>query len=437
MDFYNLCWAIPFIGIILSMSFLPLILPIFWQRHHGKVPFFWVGIYLIGVAYNFGINHIPTAVLEPIISDYLSFIIQISTLYIISGGIYIEFNQKGNAWFNTIFLFCGSFLAGWIGTTGAATLLIRPLLRANSGRSYQSHIVVFFIFLVANIGGIMTPLGDPPLFIGFLKGIDFFWFSKNLYPYWFITTITLCVIFFMLDSYLLQKEKPITNVDSQNNINIVLKGTNNIILLALVLAVVITCNFTNTFSIGGLSFHYSSLLRNSLLCLIAIISMKITPHTIRKQNTFSLEPLKEIALLFMGIFITVDPIIHILHLGHEGPCRCLYDFMSCNNEFVPSRFFWISGLLSSFLDNAPTFLIFFHLASGNAQILMTTQAHLLTAFSLSTVFMGALTYIGNAPNLMVVSIAQSLKVKTPSFLKYMLWAWGILGPILLAISWCL
>lgn len=435
MDFYNLCWAIPFGGIILSMSFLPLIAPSFWHKHHGKVPFFWVCIYLVSVAYHFGATNVAKAVFEPIVSDYLSFIIQISTLYIVSGGIFIDFTQKSNALFNTLFLFCGSLLAGWIGTTGAATLLIRPLLRANAERSYHSHLIVFFIFMVANIGGVMTPLGDPPLFIGFLKGIDFFWFMKNLYPYWIATTLILCAIFYALDSFLLRKEKPIATTTPAKEI--VIKGYNNIILLTIVLAIVISCNFPNTFTIGHESFQYSSIIRNSLLLCVAIISMKITPASIRKQNEFSLEPMKEIALLFMGIFITVDPIIHILHLGHDGPCGCLYNFMEQNNEFIPSRFFWISGLLSSFLDNAPTFLIFFHLASGNAQMLMTTQAHLLTAFSLSTVFMGALTYIGNAPNLMVVSIAQSLKVKAPSFLQYMLWAWGILGPILLIISWCL
>jgi len=436
MEFISALWVIPFLGIILSMSLLPLLCPHFWERHCSYVPSFWTMAYLLPVACFFGIDKVPLAILEPIISDYIPFVILISTLYIVSGGIYVDFPRGNGALFNTIFLFFGSIIAGIIGTTGAAALLIRPFLRANSGRKYKTHLTIFFIFLIANIGGAATPLGDPPLFIGFMKGIDFFWFIKHLYKFLFSTTIVLCLLFFIIDSTLFKKEN-LTPRKSDSYVHFEIQGLSNVILIIFVLMAVILCNFDGNIKIGHEEFAVSSMVRNFLLLMISAVSLKTTPTEIREKNQFSIAPIKEIAELFAGIFITVTPIINILHQGTGGAFGHLFEWIAPGGEFIAGRCFWISGMLSSILDNAPTFLIFFHLTSGDPTVLMTVKSHILTAFSISTVFMGAMTYIGNAPNLIVKSVALDHKIKMPSFLGYMGWSIVILVPVFVIVSYFL
>ncbi len=437
MEFTSPLWAIPFLGIILSMSFLPLLAPTFWNKHAGKVPFFWVFAYLLLVGGNFGLNAVVETVVEPIVTDYIPFIILISTLYIVSGGIFVDFPRGYGPVFNTLFLFFGSVIAGWIGTTGAAMLLIRPFLRANANRKYKTHLMIFFIFLVANIGGAATPLGDPPLFIGFLKGIDFFWFIQNLYPVLFATITGLCLLFFVVDAILFRIDKEAFFEAGKDTSRFVLRGKTNLCLIASVSAVVVLCNFEGGITIFGETFNYASMLRNLLLITISLISIKVTAPTIRQKNNFTFLPIREIAELFAGIFITVTPIIAILHQGVDGEFRSIFDWVAPAGNFIASRCFWVSGLLSSILDNAPTFLIFFHLTSGDAETLMTIKSYILKAFSISTVFMGALTYIGNAPNLMVKSVSAHYGIKPPSFLGYMVWSLAILLPIFFIISYFL
>lgn len=433
MDFSNLLWAVPFLGIIFSMSFLPLIAPNFWGKYGSFIPFGWTTLYLVAVSCFFGFKEIIPAIFEPLFNDYVSFIVQISSLYIVAGGIFIDFPKGKGPVFNTIFLFLGSLLAGWIGTTGAAMLLIRPFLRANAKRKYKVHLMVFFIFLIANIGGAATPLGDPPLFIGFLKGVDFFWFIQNLYPVLFCTIIALCGLFFIIDTILFKKETGHYEF-KRDNVSFFIKGNRNLFLLILILATVILCQFKGSFTLFGEHYNYSSVLRNTILCAISWLSLKSTHKTIREENGFSFAPIREVAEFFIAIFITVSPILSILSKGENGALAMIFNWIAPGGEFILSKCFWASGLLSSVLDNAPTFLIFFHLASGNAMELMTSKASILSSFSISTVFMGALTYIGNAPNLMVRSISTNYGVKTPSFIGYMGWSIGILAPIFLVIS---
>ena len=436
MDFESFFWAIPFLGIIFSMSFLPLIAPNFSEKHGGTVPFAWTAIYLACVAWFFGFRELIPATLEPLLNDYVSFIIQIATLYVVAGGIFVDFpNGKGPV-FNTMFLFFGSLLAGWIGTTGAAMLLIRPFLRANAQRKYKVHLMVFFIFLVANIGGAATPLGDPPLFIGFLKGVDFFWFIQHLSPVLFGTIFVLCGLFYIVDTILFKKETG-RFAASHDSVSFVIKGARNLFFLVMVLFTVILCQFESSFEIAGQTYNYSSILRNVILVSIAVLSLKLTHKNIREENGFTFAPIREVAEFFVAIFITVAPILSILSKGENGSLAMIFNWIAPGGEFILSKCFWASGLLSSVLDNAPTFLIFFHLASGNAAELMTTKAAILTSFSISTVFMGALTYIGNAPTLMVRSISEQHGIKVPSFLGYMVWSVGILAPIFSVISWLL
>jgi Na+/H+ antiporter NhaD/arsenite permease-like protein len=380
-----------------------------------------------------GVAHVIPAICEPIITDYLPFIILISALYIVSGGIFISFSRGHGPIFNTAYLFVGSIIAGWIGTTGAAALLIRPFLRANQGRKYTVHLMVFFIFLVANVGGAATPLGDPPLFIGFLKGVDFFWFIRHLFPILFGTITVLCGIFFLLDLILFRLDLGITYERSEGPF-LQIQGMGNVILIVMILLVVIFCNFDGAFILYGERFSYASILRNTLLAIISLVSLKITPTEIRRKNDFSFAPIREIAELFAGIFITVAPIIDMLHRGPNGEFGWIFEWIAPGGEFLASRCFWASGILSAILDNAPTFLIFFHLTSGDPHVLMTLKSNILMAFSISTVFMGALTYIGNAPNLIVKSISVNHGVRVPSFMGYMKWSCLILLPIFVVIS---
>jgi Na+/H+ antiporter NhaD/arsenite permease-like protein len=374
--------------------------------------------------------------MEPLLGDYIPFIVLIATLYVVAGGIFVSFSRGFGPFFNTAYLFVGSMIAGWIGTTGAAALLIRPFLRSNLGRKYTTHLMVFFIFLVANIGGAATPLGDPPLFIGFLKGVDFFWFIKNLYMVLGGTITVLCVIFFIIDFILFRLDQGIY-YEKVDGAFLKINGLENIILIVIILLVVIFCNFSGEFMIYGEKFSFASALRNSLLFVISLISLKITPTEIRAKNDFSFAPIREIAELFAGIFVTVAPIIDILRQGMAGEFRRIFEWIAPGGEYIAERCFWISGMLSAILDNAPTFLIFFHLTSGDPHMLMTVKSNILTAFSISTVFMGALTYIGNAPNLIVKSISIHHGVKVPSFLGYMGWSILILGPIFVVISYFL
>ncbi|MDR0968377.1 MAG: sodium:proton antiporter [Holosporaceae bacterium] len=434
MEFNSPLWSIPFLGIILSMSFLPLLCPKFWRKYDSCVPLFWTAAYLFCVAYFFGVKQIVPAVLEPIITDYLPFIILIASLYIVSGGIFVDFPRGYGPFFNTAFLFFGSVVAGWIGTTGAAALLIRPFLRANSGRAYSTHLMVFFIFLVANVGGAATPLGDPPLFMGFLKGIDFFWFIKHVYPFLIGTTLTLCALFFIIDYILFKIDLGIEYEKRTDEPIFKIEGLRNVGLIALILLTVILCNFKGGFVLFGENFSYSSILRNFILLAVAFLSLKITPSEIREKNDFLFDPIKEIAELFAGIFITVAPVVHILSQGTHGTFAPLFNWIAPNGEFAASKCFWVSGMLSSILDNAPTFLIFFYLTSGDPNILMTLKSNVLTAISISTVFMGALTYVGNAPNLIVRSVSVKHGLKVPSFLGYIVWSATILGPIFFVIS---
>lgn len=434
MEFSSLLWAVPFIGILFSMSFTPLLFPKFWSKWGKYVPAFWTLIYLVSIACVFGISIAFDAAFKPTFDHYIPFIILISSLYIVSGGIFIDFPRGKGLLFNVSFLFIGSLLSGLIGTTGATALLIRPLLRANTNRQYKTHILVFFIFLIANVGGVSTPLGDPPLFIGFLEGVDFFWFATNLYKYQLAVTLLLCFIFFTVDLLLLKKETPVILAKDETSPRIVFEGKRNFVLILCILITVMFCNFDGNFILIGEKFSYASLLRNSILMFIAVISLKLTPSSVRKRNSFSLEPIKEVVNLFASIFITVAPIIAMLHQGTDGSLKFVFDWIAPNGSAVASRCFWVSGLLSSTLDNAPTFLIFFHMLSGNAIELMTVKANLLAAISISTVFMGAMTYIGNAPNLMAKSIAQSYGVNAPSFIAYMAWSIGVLIPIFFVIS---
>ena len=437
----SLPWVIPFVGMLLSIAVGPLLAPVFWMRHYGKVALFWAFAFLIPCAAIFGGHTALHVWLHAILLEYIPFIVLLAALFAVSGGIRIKGRFAGTPVSNTGILCAGAILAGWMGTTGAAMLFIRPMLRANAHRKYQVHSVVFFIFLVGNIGGALTPLGDPPLFLGFLKGVDFFWTARHLSSLMVLLCVLLLGIYFLIDSMLYRKEgSPVSAEagDAQEKRGV--EGTVNILLLLGIIGTVLMSGVWKpgvTWHILGIPLELQNIARDGILIVLAVASMFLTSKEIRERNDFSHEPIEEVAKLFFGIFVSMIPAIAILKAGEAGALAPLVSLVNEGGQPHDALYFWITGALSSFLDNAPSYLVFFNTAASTfagtgadpAQTLMTTMASTLTAISAGAVFMGACTYIGNAPNFMVRSIAVHTGVKMPSFFGYMAWSVCLLLPL--------
>ena len=525
-------WTIiPFIGMLLSIAIVPLINFHFWEHHYGKFSLAWIAILSIPflIAYKgdgwYEIVHI-------VLLDYVPFIILLAALFTCAGGICLKGSLRGSPVVNTILIAIGTALASWMGTTGAAMLLIRPILRANEWRKYRVHVVVFFIFLVANIGGSLTPLGDPPLFLGFLKGIDFFW-TMALLPAMIPVVIILLIIFFIVDTVLFKKEGEPPDDGEKEPLR--LQGVWNFVLIAGIIGAILwsksladgpfkdhsvaqkmapqieaaeekmastkakletyakehendtTIKFDKSnheyyelrenhlharaavnslraqkthdenrgISIFGVTVPYFNLVRDGLLILIALISLLYTPMyktvkdehghklpepsqletNVRAANGFTWEPILEVAKLFIGIFVCMIPALKILQAGIDGSLSTVVlAVQTTTNDPVNAMYFWLTGVLSSFLDNAPTYVVFFNTAGGDPTSLMGPMSQTLLAISCGAVFMGANTYIGNAPNFMVKAIAEENGVRMPSFFGYMIWSVVILVPIFVIVT---
>lgn len=428
-------WVIPFACMLLSIALGPLTVPHFWEHHFGKVAAFWAIAYIVPFSFIYGFDLGFYQFLHTLFLEYISFIVLLFALFSISGGICLTGSLVGTPIVNAVILLIGTILASWMGTTGAAMLLIRPLLRANAHRKYKVHTIVFFIFLVANIGGSLTPLGDPPLFLGFLKGVSFFWTTQYLLlPYIFISAILLC-LYFATDKYLYQKEGNLVPENMNNQEPLRLEGSQNLLLLAGVVIGVLISGIWKPghFTIYEIEIEWQNIVRDTWLFFLALLSLKITKTETRRKNDFNWEPIAEVAKIFAGIFISMIPAIAILRAGEHGALKSIITLVSTNGEPNNIMYFWLTGILSSFLDNAPTYLVFFNTAGGDPVYLMT-HVQTLLAISAGAVFMGANTYIGNAPNFMVRSIAESSGVNMPSFFGYMAWSFLILIPIFILIT---
>ena len=430
-------WALPFACMLLSIAILPLLTPHFWHHHFGKVAAFWALAFLAPFAMRFGVELAVYEVLHTVLQEYIPFIILLLALFTVAGGVRLTGSLAGTPVVNTLLLAIGTVLASWMGTTGAAMLLIRPLLRANAHRRYKVHSVVFFIFLVANVGGSLTPLGDPPLFLGFLKGVSFFWTTVHMLPLMLLVSGLLLAVFFVLDTVLFGREgRPVPPRQANQNgqdcgERLGIEGGVNLLLLAGVVGAVLMSGFWKPgveFTVYHVGVELQNLVRDVILLGIAGLSMKLTDPRSRMENDFSWGPIVEVAKLFGGIFISMIPAIAILKAGENGALRSVIQMVTHDGQPVNVMYFWLSGLLSSFLDNAPTYLVFFNTAGGDAAHLMHDMSQTLLAISAGSVFMGANTYIGNAPNFMVRSIAEEQGVKMPSFFGYMAWSCGILVP---------
>lgn len=441
-------WSVvPFAGMLLSIAVFPLVKPVWWEKRQLHVAAFWSAVFLVPFALAYGLEETGVQLAEVVVLDYVPFIVLLLGLFVVSGGIHVKGTMAGTTKNNVVLLAIGTLLASWVGTTGAAMLLIRPVLRANAWRRNKTHIVVFFIFLVANIGGCLTPLGDPPLFLGYLRGVPFFWTLQHIWPLLLLNSVVLLGVFALVDRHFVKKEglegEEALELEEEavERVPVRIEGLRNLWYLALIIVAVVLngaipqtreCLDPATGLVWGvdvcegvhLGFNY--FLQIGLIGLAAILSLATTPRALREKNDFEWAPIAEVAKLFIGIFVTMIPALALLRaygaeLGIDAPLK----------------FFWATGALSSFLDNSPTYVVFLtaagSLGAGGATAVATTvgavASNVLLAISAGAVFMGAMTYIGNAPNFMVKSIAERSGVKMPSFFGYMGWSLAILVPL--------
>lgn len=432
----SLLWGVPFIGILLSIALIPLFFPKIWHHHFGKISALWCLGFLIPCWTVYGPDITTHNVLHTILLEYIPFIILLFSLFTTTGGLQVIGGFRGTPFGNTVILTAGSLIASLIGTTGASMLLIHPLIKANSKRQHKTHIIIFFIFLVSNIGGILTPLGDPPLFLGFLKDVPFFWPAQHLLIPLLIVGIPLISFFYVLDSWFFKKERfhPHTHFSVQK---LQIKGAINLVFLAGILGGVLLSGIWRSgivFDVFGVSLKLENCLRDVALLVFSALSLRLSPKEARYANHFNWAPMVEVSKIFAAIFITVDPVLAMLGAGANGPFASLFELVLQNGAPNDVMYFWLTGILSSFLDNAPTYLVFFHMAGGNAEILACACYKTLIAISSGAVFMGAMTYIGNAPNFMVRSVAEQEGIKMPSFFGYMAWSIPILGVLFLILT---
>jgi Na+/H+ antiporter NhaD/arsenite permease-like protein len=436
----SLWWALPFASLLLSIATGPLLYAHFWEHHYGKIAAVWAALVVVPMALSFGFDTALTSVLHTMLLEYLSFIILLFALFTIAGGILVAGNIHGTPAMNALLLLIGACLASVVGTTGASMIMIRPVIRANDNRPFNAHVIVFFIFLVSNIGGSLTPLGDPPLFVGFLRGVDFFWTTQHLLIETLFVGAVVLAAFFALDLWFHNREDGQPKIkDPTPDSKVRIRGLPNLPLLAGVIGAILlsaTWKPGVVFDVHGVHVELQNLVRDVIIVALALVSLAISRKEYRRANGFNWGPILEVAKLFAAIFICIIPVIAILKAGMDGALSPLVALVT-GPDGAPAdlAYFWMTGILSSFLDNAPTYLVFFELAGGDPQHLMTTLATTLAAISTGAVFMGANTYIGNAPNFMVYAIARESGVKMPSFFGYMLWSGAVLVPTFVVAGW--
>lgn len=433
--------CIPFAGLLLCIAVLPLIKPEWWEKYRLAVVAFWSIAFIVPFALTHGFSEAAETVLECIINDYLGFIVLLFGLFCVAGNITLEGDLAGSPRVNVILLGLGTLLSSWVGTTGASMLMVRPVIKMNSWRKRKTHIMVFFIFLISNIGGCLTPIGDPPLLMGFSRGVPFFW-SMRLLPVFLLNLVVMLTVFYWIDrkAYchdIARGRKPDI---SRPGTKIKLRGMHNLVFLVMIVVAVILSGILPHMSlfktvegmVRGIPIYkevvltYPSLIEIVIILLAAWLSFKTTSLKIRKKNHFTWGAIEEVAVLFVGIFITMQPALMLLKSmgGSLGITK-------------PFEMFWATGALSSFLDNTPTYLVFLTTAGamdfteGISTALGTVPVTMLMAISCGAVFMGANTYIGNAPNFMVKAISEENGIRMPSFFGYLLWSLAFLVPVFL------
>jgi Na+/H+ antiporter NhaD/arsenite permease-like protein len=421
---YALVWALPFAGLLLTIAAAPVMMRHHWERHYAVIALGWALAFVVPDLAFAGGRRTAEQLVAIMLDEYLPFVVLVGALYIVTGGIRITGAPRGTPTVNTLILAAGTFIASVIGTPGAALLVLRPLLRANRHRNRSAHVFVFFILLVANIGGSLSPLGDPPLLLGFLRGVPFFWPTVHLALPTALLAGGLLVTFYAVDRFMHARYDRGGAAEAEAE-TLGVEGTANIVLLAAAVgAILLRALWRNADALAVMGTRWSvvAIASNALLVAVAALSLALTRPATRRLNAFGWTPLVEVAILFAAIFVTLVPVTAMLEAGAAGPAAPLYARMFVDGAPDLSLFFRVTGILSGFLDNAPTYLAFFGLAGGDAARLSGPLAPTLVAISAGACYFGGLSYIGNAPNLMVKAIVESHHVRMPSFLGYIGWA---------------
>jgi Na+/H+ antiporter NhaD/arsenite permease-like protein len=432
-------WAgAPFAGLLLSIALGPLLVTRLWHLHYDKAAALWAILALVLLVAAQGLAPAFAAFVHAFLLDYLPFILMLFALYTAAGGVVVRGLPKATPLGNCLMLAAGTLAASFIGTTGASMILIRPLLRANAGRPRRTHVVIFFIFLVSNIGGALSPLGDPPLFFGFLRGIEFFWPLRNLWLQTLCMTLAVLLAFFCVDLFFFRSEtaavgRPVKPFVSDKRFEIAGKANIALILIAGG-AIIASAVWRPGIELNVLGTHValSALTRDAIMLAIGFVSLAVTGKDLRSENGFRWEPFEEVAKLFAAIFTCIIPVMAMLAANAHGPFASIIGLLSRADGTPNDKvYFWATGLLASLLDNAPTYLVFFGVAGGDPAQLMGPLSKTLAAISLGAVYMGALTPIGNAPNFMIYTMALRARVPMPGFFGYIVWSAAVLIPILM------
>ena len=434
MPYQTLDWGLPFVGLLLTMAIAPLATPRLWGRHYGKLVGLWALAYVLRDLLHEGAGAAGRRLLDMGLNTYLPFVLLLGALFVITGGLRIRGAPHGTPGVNTVLLAMSTAVSSCIGAPGTAMLMLRPLLRANRHRRHTAHVYVFYIFLVCNIGGALTPLGNPPLFLGYLRGVPFFWPMMHL----FLPTVTLAAavlaIFYAVDRHFYRRHaKPgevLTEIEKLS-----VAGGVNLLLLSGAAVTMMLRSFWSSpdaLDLFGVRWSFDDILADALFVILGVLSLLLTHRSTRQENDFVWTPIMEVSILFAGIFVTLIPVDAIMAAGRDGPGQALFNAMFADGTSVVPLFYLLPGALSSVLDNAPAYLVFFGLAGDDAKLLTGPMALTLAAISAGASYFGAMTYIGNAPNLMVKSIVESYGVKMPNFFAYIAWSSLCLLPLLLA-----
>jgi Na+/H+ antiporter NhaD/arsenite permease-like protein len=428
----GLIWAAPFLGVLASIAVLPALAPRFWHRRVGVVAGFWVASLLLPQAVLAGPAVAAGSAWHAVLIEYLPFVTLLFALYAAGGGVLIRGGPAGTPGGNTMMLVAGMALGVVMGQAGAAMVLINPLLHANAHRRRKVHLVVFVIVLVANASGALTPLGNPPLYIGFLQGVPFFWTTRHLLAPWLLLAAALLAAFYLIDRRLARGE-PVAPPAERLRV----RGWGNTVLILLTGAVVLAQNATTggELSLFGQPVTVARLAAIGAFLAVTILSAMFTPRAIRQANEFAWAPMIEVGKLFLAIFITIEPVLGMLEAGLHGPLAWVLRLtLNGAGDPRPMAYFWLAGILSAFLDNAPTYLVFFKLAGLHPPSIEPSQMRELAALSAGAVFFGGLTYIGNAPNMMLRGVAAHRGVRMPGFFGFMAIAAAVLVPVFVVLT---
>ncbi len=428
----TLVWGVPFLGILASIALLPMLAPRFWHRHVGLVSFAWCAVLLAQQGVLFGSTAAAALAWHAILIDYLPFVTLLLALYTAGGGVLLRGGPAGTPLGNVAMLALGMAMGVVMGTTGASMVLIHPLLRANAHRRRKVHLVLFLIILVANASGALTPLGNPPLYLGLLRGVPFFWPARHLLAPLLVVAVALRAMVYLIDRHHAAREPP-----GPEPKRLHIRGWGNLGLILVVMLTVLAQGMAEPAQLVllGQPVGVEQLAALAVFVAVSLISVAITPRAIRQSNDFAWHPMAEVAILFAAIFITIAPVETMLHAGLAGPLAPLLRLtLDGAGQPLPLAYFWLPGILSAFLDNAPTYLVFFELAGIRPDSLAGPQGLVLTAISAGAVFFGGLTYIGNAPNMMLRAIAAHRGVRMPAFFGFTLLASAVLLPVLALLT---